>query len=59
MKNSYMHSNYWTEFLMNFEILCTHLAESLIKKCLADGRLFLPLKSAADTDKTFDIQKES
>ena len=26
------------------------LAESLIKKCLANGRLFLPLKSAADTD---------
>ena len=24
--------------------------KSLIKKCLADGRLFLPLKSAADTD---------
>ena len=53
MKNSYknvMHSNYWAEFLMNFGILCTHLAKSLIRKCLADGRLFLPLKSAADTD---------
>ena len=34
----------------HFGILCTYLAESLIKKCLADGRLFLPLKSAADTD---------
>ena len=39
MKNSYknvMHSNYWTEFLMNFGILCTYcvLGRKFDKKVL-------------------------
>jgi hypothetical protein len=33
------------------------LAKSVIKKSLADGRLFLPLKSAADTDKYWYLLK--
>ena len=55
IKNSYMNFSSvidgvcctLAEFVMNFGILCAHFNK---QKCLADGRLFLPLKSAANTD---------